>query len=66
MNSKITELSTSMGLSEQNFELLGFKMICDPFSGAPDFNYEPGDCAKDAIPIGKIPDVSKDYLFLKT
>ncbi|KAB2004743.1 hypothetical protein ES319_D11G221000v1 [Gossypium barbadense] len=65
LNSKITEVCTTMGLSEENFEMLGFKMICDPFSGAPDFNYEPGDCAKDAIPIGKIPDIISKFTCYK-
>ncbi|TYJ10800.1 hypothetical protein E1A91_A11G233100v1 [Gossypium mustelinum] len=65
LNSKITEVCTTMGLSEENFEMLGFKMICDPFSGAPDFNYEPGDCAKDAIPIGKIPDSLTECTMVK-
>ncbi|GMJ03849.1 hypothetical protein like AT5G67550 [Hibiscus trionum] len=57
LNSKITEVSTQMGMNDQSFEMLGFRRICDPFTGAPSFSYEPDACAEDAIPISKIPDI---------
>lgn len=32
--------------------------ICNPFSGQPDYNYEPGKCSSNTIQIGDIPTVS--------
>ena len=60
LNSKIPDYSRLLRLDigEQNEYLSGFISICNPFDGAPNYNYVPDNCPKDAIPIGHIPHVS--------
>ncbi|KAK6287744.1 PREDICTED: uncharacterized protein LOC18611294 isoform X1 [Theobroma cacao] len=57
LNLQITEVYSRIKLNEQNDGLFGFGMICDPFSGAPNYSYVPEVCPEDAIPIGSIPDI---------
>ncbi|KAK8521625.1 hypothetical protein V6N12_031519 [Hibiscus sabdariffa] len=61
LNLKITEVCNKMGMDEQSLEMLGFRTICDPFTGPPSYNYEPEACAKDAMPISKIPDFISEF-----
>ncbi|KAL4333001.1 hypothetical protein GQ457_07G007130 [Hibiscus cannabinus] len=61
LNLKITEVCNKMGMDEQSLEMLGFRTICDPFTGPPSYNYEPENCAKDAMPISKIPDFISEF-----
>ncbi|KAH9623296.1 hypothetical protein KSS87_006099 [Heliosperma pusillum] len=35
--------------------LPGLKYVCNPFSGPPEFRYQPKDCPADSIPIGDFP-----------
>ncbi|XP_074281449.1 uncharacterized protein LOC141606281 [Silene latifolia] len=35
--------------------LPGLKYVCNPFSGPPDFRYQPKDCPAHSIPIGDFP-----------
>ena len=55
LNSKISEYYKMLGLDG------GFKLVCQPFSGAPDYSYLPYSCPKDAIQVGDLPKVSKSY-----
>ncbi|XP_021274897.1 uncharacterized protein LOC110409765 [Herrania umbratica] len=57
LNLQITEVYSRIKLNEHNDGLFGFGMICDPFSGAPNYSYVPEVCPEDAIPIGSIPNI---------
>lgn len=39
----------------------GLPYICNPFSGPPDYSYQPQNCASDTIRIGDIPQVLKMF-----
>ncbi|KAK9672210.1 hypothetical protein RND81_12G084600 [Saponaria officinalis] len=39
----------------------GLSYVCNPFSGPPDFLYQPKDCPTDTIHIGDIPQVLKMF-----
>lgn len=58
LNSKVTEIANSLGIDEQNDDLVGLLRICNPFSGPPNYSYIPSSCS-DAIPVGKLPEVSR-------
>ncbi|BBH05891.1 hypothetical protein Prudu_017406 [Prunus dulcis] len=58
LNSKVTEIANSLGIDEQNDDLVGLLRICNPFSGPPNYSYMPSSCS-DAIPVGKLPEVSR-------
>ncbi|BFG35791.1 hypothetical protein CerSpe_220650 [Prunus speciosa] len=55
LNSKVTEIANSLGIDEQNDDLVGLLRICNPFSGPPNYSYIPSSCS-DAIPVGKLPE----------
>ncbi|GMH24049.1 hypothetical protein Nepgr_025892 [Nepenthes gracilis] len=57
LNSNIMNLPKQLRLNDQNDVSRGIWKVCDPFSGAPDYSYVPGKCPKDAIPIGKVPEI---------
>ncbi|XP_077233456.1 uncharacterized protein LOC143875738 [Tasmannia lanceolata] len=58
LNKKITKLDGLMGLDDQHEEpLRKFTKVCNPFSGAPEYKFDPGRCSKDTIPIGEISEV---------
>ncbi|XAR51371.1 hypothetical protein NMG60_11005983 [Bertholletia excelsa] len=57
LNSKITQLNGFHRLHEQKEESLGGRMICNPFSGPPDYDYAPERCPEGAIPIGDFPGI---------
>ncbi|XVF61359.1 hypothetical protein PTKIN_Ptkin08bG0123500 [Pterospermum kingtungense] len=65
LKSKISEAYARFGLNEENDSLFGFGRICNPFSGAPNYSYVPEVCPKDAIPIGKIPDMLSRFTCYK-
>ncbi|GAB4849102.1 hypothetical protein Ancab_003910 [Ancistrocladus abbreviatus] len=54
---EIMELPKQLEYLRENDNAVRFRTICDPFSGAPNYSFIPGRCPKDAIPIGKIPDI---------
>ncbi|KAL6976738.1 hypothetical protein U1Q18_025524 [Sarracenia purpurea var. burkii] len=63
LNSKITD--EVLVLDEEGEDSLRVvKKICDPFSGAPNYNYAPENCSKDSIPIGVLPSVLQDSLVI--
>lgn len=41
--------------------LPGVKYICNPFSGPPDYNYQPQNCSSNTIQIANIPQALKMY-----
>ncbi|PIA29348.1 hypothetical protein AQUCO_06000008v1, partial [Aquilegia coerulea] len=43
----------------------GFFKICNPFSSAPDYSYNPSSCSKDAILISDIPHVLRQFTCVK-
>ncbi|XP_020252115.1 uncharacterized protein LOC109829402 isoform X2 [Asparagus officinalis] len=47
--------------SLQSLSLPGMKYICNPFSGPPDYSYQPENCSSNTIRIGNIPQVLKIY-----
>lgn len=47
--------------SLQPLSVPGLKYVCNPFSGAPDYIYQPQNCSSDTIQIGSIPQVLKTY-----
>ncbi|OMP01794.1 hypothetical protein COLO4_11579 [Corchorus olitorius] len=61
LNQKIAEIYSKLKVKEQNEESFEFGMICDPFTGAPNYTYAPEDCPDDAIPIGDIPDILSSF-----
>ncbi|KAK2983298.1 hypothetical protein RJ640_030577 [Escallonia rubra] len=65
LNLKVSLLHHLLQLDEGNEDLLGIREICDPFSGAPSYSYEPDTCAKDAISIGDLPNVLSRFTCYK-
>ncbi|KAF5177977.1 transmembrane protein, partial [Thalictrum thalictroides] len=66
LNSKITKLSGLVELDEQKENSSkGFFKICNPFSSAPDYSYNPSRCSKDAILISDIPQVLRQFTCVK-
>ncbi|KAI3900202.1 hypothetical protein MKW92_042462 [Papaver armeniacum] len=58
LNTKVQGMSQVLGLSDNESELPGEVLkVCNPFSGAPNFFYDPNSCSSNAIPIGDIPNV---------
>ncbi|KAL2920909.1 Dystrophin [Bienertia sinuspersici] len=53
VNTNISFLKTS--------SLPSLEYVCNPFSGPPDFLYQPGNCAAGTIKIGDIPQVLKMF-----
>ncbi|KAL3525593.1 hypothetical protein ACH5RR_013965 [Cinchona calisaya] len=65
LNTKLTELEGVFGIEEAKEVTLGFRQICDPFSGAPNYTYAPQDCPKDAIPIGNLSNILSRFTCYK-
>ncbi|KAK3020827.1 hypothetical protein RJ639_047699 [Escallonia herrerae] len=65
LNLKVSLLHHLLQLDEGNEDLLGIREICDPFSGAPSYSYEPDTCAKDAISVGDLPNVLSRFTCYK-
>ncbi|KAJ8769398.1 hypothetical protein K2173_002602 [Erythroxylum novogranatense] len=63
LKSKAVEFYGSLGLKEQNSDILGLNRICDPFSGAPDYTYTPELCPDESITIDQLSKVSRDSFF---
>lgn len=59
LNSKISEYYKMLGLDS------GFKLVCQPFSGAPDYSYLPYSCPKDAIQVGDLPKILAEFTCYK-
>ncbi|MCL7044467.1 hypothetical protein MKW94_030929 [Papaver nudicaule] len=58
LNTKVKGMSQVLGLSDSKSGLPSeIWKICNPFSGAPDFFYDPARCSESAISIGDIPNV---------
>ncbi|KAI3958909.1 hypothetical protein MKX01_023585 [Papaver californicum] len=58
LNTKVQGMSQVLGLSDNESELPSEVLkVCNPFSGAPNFFYDPTRCSENAIPIGDIPNV---------
>ncbi|XP_030538960.2 LOW QUALITY PROTEIN: uncharacterized protein LOC115747066 [Rhodamnia argentea] len=57
LNAKTTVLYRSLGIGDLGNELTGVLKICEPFSGPPNYSYMPGNCSKDDIPVGDLPNV---------
>ncbi|XP_026431790.1 uncharacterized protein LOC113329026 isoform X2 [Papaver somniferum] len=58
LNTKVQGMSQILGLSDNESESPGAVLkVCNPFSGAPNFFYDPSNCSASAIPIGDIPNV---------
>ncbi|ONK57861.1 uncharacterized protein A4U43_C09F4960 [Asparagus officinalis] len=47
--------------SLQSLSQQGVEYICNPFSGPPDYNYQPENCSSNTIQIGNIPQLLKAY-----
>ncbi|KAL5706770.1 hypothetical protein ACHQM5_024894 [Ranunculus cassubicifolius] len=61
-NLRLTNLSALLGLDDQaKNSFSGYFNICNPFTGPPDYKYNPNNCSKDAIAIGDIPDVLQRF-----
>ncbi|KAM0940095.1 putative transmembrane protein [Dioscorea sansibarensis] len=45
----------------QSLSLPGLQYVCNPFSGPPDYTYQPENCSSNTIQIGDIPQVLKRY-----
>ncbi|KAJ0977129.1 hypothetical protein J5N97_012603 [Dioscorea zingiberensis] len=45
----------------QSLSLPGVQYVCNPFSGPPDYTYQPANCSSNTIQIGDIPQVLKRY-----
>lgn len=58
LNTKLTGLEAVLGIEEGKEDTLGFREICDPFAGAPNYTYAPENCPKNAIPVGDLSNVS--------
>ncbi|XP_071727820.1 uncharacterized protein [Rutidosis leptorrhynchoides] len=57
-NSEITLLAHKMiEPNDQVDKSFAIERICDPFSGAPYYNYTPGNCQQDAIQIHDLPSI---------
>ncbi|XP_019173273.1 PREDICTED: uncharacterized protein LOC109168873 [Ipomoea nil] len=56
INVKLTALPAlqSVRNEEDNF---GVWKVCDPFSGSPNYTFNPNQCPEDAIPIGNLPTI---------
>ncbi|GMN34340.1 hypothetical protein TIFTF001_004630 [Ficus carica] len=62
LNSKIPDYYRLLQLEGgQNEYLSGFVYVCNPFDGAPNYNYVPESCPKNAIPIGHLPQVLANF-----
>ncbi|OVA11858.1 hypothetical protein BVC80_8347g6 [Macleaya cordata] len=63
LNSKMTYINRLLELNEQNDQVLSSMLseICNPFSGAPDYIYDPSSCPNDAISVGDIPKVLAQF-----
>lgn len=56
LNTKLMALSAVLGVDEQQQDG-GLVQICDPFSNAPDYKYEPSRCPKHTISISDVPNI---------
>lgn len=55
----LPNLQVNANISSLQLQSLpGVEYICNPFSGPPDYNYQPENCSSDTIKIGNIPKVS--------
>ncbi|KAI3407566.1 uncharacterized protein J3R85_020877 [Psidium guajava] len=61
LNAKTTALYRSLGIGDLGDELPGVLKICEPFSGPPNYSYVPGNCSKDDIPVGDLPNVLAQF-----
>ncbi|PKU70158.1 transmembrane protein DDB_G0292058-like isoform X1 [Dendrobium catenatum] len=52
VNSNITSLKSS--ISELEY-------ICNPFSGPPEYTYQPQNCSSDTITVGQVPQLIENY-----
>lgn len=43
-------------------DLPGLEYICSPFSGPPEYSYQPENCSSNTIKIGDIPQVNLSYV----
>ncbi|KMT15810.1 hypothetical protein BVRB_3g057840 [Beta vulgaris subsp. vulgaris] len=59
-SSKTTQVNTNITLLRSN-SFPGLEYVCNPFSGPPEYLYQPGNCAADTITIGDIPQVLKMF-----
>ncbi|KAG9440520.1 hypothetical protein H6P81_020685 [Aristolochia fimbriata] len=59
VNHKISNLNALLPLvaSMDSLPEKGPFSVCDPFSGAPNYHYDPNSCPNDTIPIGEVPKV---------
>lgn len=57
----ISQVNTNISLLRDN-SYPGLRYVCNPFSGPPDFLYQPENCAADTIKIGDIPQVCQEQL----
>ncbi|XP_042416055.1 uncharacterized protein LOC122005176 isoform X1 [Zingiber officinale] len=49
-------ISTAKSLSLPDLEY-----VCNPFTGPPEYSYQPGNCSSNTIKIGDIPEILKKY-----
>ncbi|KNA08630.1 hypothetical protein SOVF_160950 [Spinacia oleracea] len=56
----VDQVNTNISLLRDN-SYPGLRYVCNPFSGPPDFLYQPENCAADTIKIGDIPQVVKMF-----
>ncbi|XP_026663545.1 uncharacterized protein LOC103714925 isoform X2 [Phoenix dactylifera] len=46
----------------KSLALPDLEYICNPFSGPPEYNYQPQNCSSNTIKIGDIPQILKNYI----
>lgn len=56
----VDQVNTNISLMRSN-SFPGLQYVCNPFSGPPDYLYQPENCAVDTIKIGDIPKVLKMF-----
>ncbi|XP_010672269.1 uncharacterized protein LOC104888858 isoform X3 [Beta vulgaris subsp. vulgaris] len=57
----VDQVNTNITLLRSN-SFPGLEYVCNPFSGPPEYLYQPGNCAADTITIGDIPQVRQGQL----
>ncbi|XP_021774888.1 uncharacterized protein LOC110738767 [Chenopodium quinoa] len=56
----VDQVNTNISLMRSS-SFPSLQYVCNPFSGPPDFTYQPGNCASDTIKIGDNPQVLKMF-----
>ncbi|KAI4315075.1 hypothetical protein L6164_027922 [Bauhinia variegata] len=55
LNSNVSVIYRFLGVDGESVDLVSIIKICDPFSQAPNYTYNPQSCSDDAIQISELP-----------